>query len=103
MLMFKSMIWIWPRILLCRDFPNWFQGSPYSPDDIFQFIRAYHSMRHVEIPGEGPSPFSKKPERREHEEALDQDLAAISDEMTDDEIAQLEALARNLDFKRDEL
>jgi len=86
-----------------KDFPNWFQGSPYSPDEIFQFIRAYHSMRHVEIPGEGPSPFSKKPEAREHEETLDQDLAAAADEMTDEEIEQLEAMARNSGFQRDEL
>lgn len=60
-------------------------------------------MRHVEIPGEGPSPFSKNQEKKEHEEALDTELAAISDEMTDEEVAELEELARNSGFKRDEL
>lgn len=86
-----------------RDFPNWFQGSPYEPEDIFQFIRAYHSMRHVEIPGEGPSPFSKKPDRKLAEDALDQELAARTDDLSDEEIEELEALARNVGIKRDEL
>jgi hypothetical protein len=86
-----------------RDFPNWFQGSPYEPEDIIQFIRAYHSMRHVEIPGEGPSPFSKKPDQKLHEETLDEELAALSDNLTDEEIEELEALARNVGIKRDEL
>ena len=45
-----------------KDFPNWYGGSPYDPEAIVQFVRAYHSMRHVEIPGEGPSPFAKKKE-----------------------------------------
>lgn len=45
-----------------KDFPNYYGGSPYDPEAIIQFIRAYHSMRHVEIPGEGPSPFSRKKE-----------------------------------------
>lgn len=85
-----------------RDFPNWFQGSPYSPEDIFQFIRAYHSMRHIEIPGEGPSPFSSKPEAKADAEELDQNLAAIAEELTDEEIANLEAMARNAGFQRDE-
>ncbi len=25
-----------------------------------EFIQTYNSMRHVEIPGDGPSPFSRK-------------------------------------------
>ena len=87
-----------------KDFPNWFQGSPYSPDDIFQFVRAYHSMRHVEIPGEGPSPFSKKPEKKDDESALDEDLAAAADAMTDEEIQELEDLARSTaGFRHNEL
>ena len=46
-----------------RDFPNYYTGSPYDEHDVLEFIRTYHSMRHVEIPGEGPSPYStKRPE-----------------------------------------
>ena len=43
-----------------KDFPYWFGGNAHSKKDVLDFIHTYHSMRHVEIPGEGPSPFSKK-------------------------------------------
>ncbi|QDZ20097.1 protein disulfide-isomerase [Chloropicon primus] len=43
-----------------KDFPYWFGGDATSRQDVLDFIHTYHSMRHVEIPGEGPSPFSKK-------------------------------------------
>ena len=42
-----------------KDFPYWFGGNAHSKKDVLDFIHTYHSMRHVEIPGEGPSPFSK--------------------------------------------
>jgi glutaredoxin len=41
-----------------KDFPNWYGGRHDSADEIVQFVHSYHSMRHVEIPGEGPSPYS---------------------------------------------
>lgn len=44
-----------------KDFPNWYGGKHDSPDELVQFVHSYHSMRHVEIPGEGPSPFSRPP------------------------------------------
>ena len=43
-----------------KNFPYWFGGDTASKRDVVEFIEAYNSMRHVEIPGEGPSPFSKK-------------------------------------------
>mmetsp|Transcript_23885 Transcript_23885/g.28887 ORF Transcript_23885/g.28887 Transcript_23885/m.28887 type:complete len:562 (+) Transcript_23885:357-2042(+) len=58
-----------------KDFPNWYGGKYDDPDAIVNFVRAYHSMRHVEIPGEGPSPFSKKaetPEARAVADAADE-------------------------------
>jgi len=41
-----------------KDFPNWYGGRHDSADELVQFVHSYHSMRHVEIPGEGPSPYS---------------------------------------------
>ena len=43
-----------------KDFPYWFGGDAGSKRDVVEFIQTYNSMRHVEIPGEGPSPFSRK-------------------------------------------
>mmetsp|Transcript_4633 Transcript_4633/g.15327 ORF Transcript_4633/g.15327 Transcript_4633/m.15327 type:complete len:452 (-) Transcript_4633:113-1468(-) len=53
-----------------KDFPNWYGGMKFDPESLINFIHAYHSMRHVEIPGEGPSPYSKK--RDTMEEAIKQ-------------------------------
>eukprot|EP00854_Cymbomonas_tetramitiformis_P011438 gene11438-13518_t len=54
-----------------KDFPNWFGGEYDNADSLVNFVRSYHSMRHVEIPGEGTSPYSKKSESRSNlEEAL---------------------------------
>ena len=43
-----------------KDFPYWFGGDPTSKPDVLEFIRTHHSMRRVEIPGEGPSPFADR-------------------------------------------
>eukprot|EP00959_Pyramimonas_sp_CCMP1952_P102746 2148845-Pyramimonas_sp.AAC.2 len=53
-----------------KDFPNWYGGRHDSPDELVQFVHSYHSMRHVEIPGEGPSPYSKPPPRNMDDEGV---------------------------------
>lgn len=62
-----------------QDFPNWYGGAHDDPDALVQFVHSYHSMRHVEIPGEGPSPYSS-PEPKETEEERET-LHLASDEI----------------------
>ena len=46
--------------MVCR-----YGGAHDDPDALVQFVHSYHSMRHVEIPGEGPSPYSVRPKEVE--------------------------------------
>jgi len=64
-----------------KDFPNWYGGAHDDPDALVQFVHSYHSMRHVEIPGEGPSPYSKKPKELDLELPNQDTFLSSSDEI----------------------
>ena len=56
-----------------------YNGPHDDPDQLVQFVHSYHSMRHVEIPGEGPSPFSQK--RKDIEFDATESLNGLGDEI----------------------
>jgi len=62
-----------------KDFPNWYGGPHDDADQLVQFVHSYHSMRFVEIPGEGPSPYSNKkaPPIFDQDESLRHELDQI--------------------------
>eukprot|EP00899_Mesostigma_viride_P022247 jgi/Mesvir1/3206/Mv16357-RA.1 len=53
-----------------KEFPNWFAALGYDPESVVRFVRSYHSMRFVEIPGDGPSPFTVKKQKEAEMQAL---------------------------------